>query len=359
MIASMFSGSDALRPARWVLLAATLMLAACEQEPVAVSTGGSNGVQRLVEARAVRAEALVVETNHSGTLRARRLSRVFAQIEGRVMALPYYEGDRVEAGETVVRIDDALLRVELEKLAALRQQSQLDLERLTRLVDRRMVTEEDLARARTAAEVASAEERALRTRISYATIPAPFDGVVSERVVEPGDVVTENQHLLTIVDPESLITEVTVSELLLPHLRVGSTVVVRIDALGSTRHQGRVVRIHPTVDAMTRRGVVEVALDPVPAGARAGQFCRVTLRLRTDPKPLVPIEALQRDRQGEYLFVVGADDTVHRREVRTGLRLSQGVELLQGARPGERVVVKGFMGLADGHQVQVVAGGRT
>lgn len=353
-------GSGAPPSAPWVVLAAALLLVGCERGPAEAPADSSpDRVQRLVEAAPVRAEALVAETNHSGTLRARRLSRVFAQIEGRVMELPYYEGDQVAAGATVVGIDDALLRVELDKLAALRQQSQLDLQRLSRLVDRRMVTEEDLARAGTAAEVASAEERALRTRISYATIRAPFDGVVSERVVEPGDVVSENQHLLTIVDPESLITQVTVSELLLPHLQVGTGVAVRIDALGSASYQGRVVRIHPTVDPITRRGVAEVALDPVPAGARAGQFCRVTLRLRTDPRPLVPIEALQRDREGEYVFVVDGDDTVHRREVRTGLRLSQGVELLQGATPGERVVVKGFMGLAEGHQVEVVAGGRT
>jgi membrane fusion protein (multidrug efflux system) len=313
---------------------------------------------RLVEIAPVRSDLLVVESNHSGTLKSRRTARIYAQLTGRITALPYFEGDQVVSGATLVQIDDALLRAELDKLAALSRQSQLDFERLRGLVDRGMVSLEEVVRARTEWDVAQAEERALRTRISYAQVRAPFAGVLSERLVEPGDVVTENQQLLSVVDPKSLVTEVAVSELLMPHLALGDAVAVRIDALGSGAFSGRIQRVHPTVDPLTRRGVVEVALDPVPDGARAGQFCRVSLRLETGPRPLVPIEAVRRDREGEYVLVVDPEQLVRRWSVRTGLRLSQGVELLQGPAPGAAVVVKGFLGLTDGHRVEVVAGDR-
>jgi membrane fusion protein (multidrug efflux system) len=343
-------------PARGLLVLLLAILGGCGQGEPAAPAAAVRTSLRLVEALPVRSEVLVAESSHSGTLRARRTARIYAQLAGRVIALPYYEGDRVETAASLVRIDEALLRAELDKRAALSRQSQLDLERLMRLVDRRLVTEEDLARARTELEVARAEERALRTRIAFADIRAPFAGVVSERLVELGDVVSENQHLLTVVDPESLVTEVAVSELVLPHLQVGVGVGVRIDALGSRVYTGHIARIHPTVDPLTRRGVVEVALAPVPEGARAGQFCRVTLRLETGPRRVVPIEAVQRDRDGEYVFVVDGEHSVHRHGVRTGLRLEQGVELLEGPVEGALVVVKGFMGLADGHQVEVVGG---
>ena len=165
----------------------------------------------LVEAVTVRAEPLAYRAERTGTLRARREVRVFNQEEGRIAELPLFEGDRVVAGAVMARLDETLLRAQLDKAEAQRRQAELDLKRLQGLAAKRLASEDELARARTALEVARAEEALLRTRLGYAVIHAPFTGVVTERLAEPGDVAPRHTHLLTLMDPGSLILEARIS----------------------------------------------------------------------------------------------------------------------------------------------------
>jgi RND family efflux transporter MFP subunit len=177
--------------------------------------------------------------------------------------------------------------------------------------------------------------------------------VITERHAQPGDVAPRHTHLLTLADPDSLYTEVKVSDLLLPHLRVGDPVSVRIDALGRIDHAGRILRIHPAIDPVTRLGIVEVLIEPVPDGARSGQFARVTLTSAAVPRLMIPFTALRRDREGEYVFAV-VDGKARRVEVRSGLRLADRIELLSGIEPGQQVIVRGFLGLSEGKPVKPV-----
>jgi RND family efflux transporter MFP subunit len=261
----------------------------------------------------------------------------------------------VRAGAPLVRLDDALISAERDKALASRDQARLDLERLQGLARRQAAAQDEVAQAQTALALAQAELAMAEIRLAHTRVPAPFDGVVTERLVEPGDFVTKNTHLLSLADPASLVARVRVSELSLPHLAEGDPVGVRIDALGAdTAHSGRILRIHPVVEEASRQGIVEVGLDPVPPGARAGQFARVTLSITGVARLLLPFQALQRDREGEFVWVVGADDTAVRRAVQTGLRIADGVEILSGLNAGERVIVRGLMGLVEGKGVKVV-----
>ncbi|MCP4043316.1 MAG: efflux RND transporter periplasmic adaptor subunit, partial [Gammaproteobacteria bacterium] len=308
----------------------------------------------LVETTTAGLETIRRTSRHTGTLRARRTLRVFSQEEGRIQALPFFEGDRVQKGAVLMRLDDALLRAELNKTIATRHQAELDLQRLERLIRRKAVAEDELGRARTALEVAQAEESVLRTRLGYTVERSPFTAVVSQRLAEPGDAVSRHTHLLTLTDPTSLVTELSVSELVLPQLRVGDPVQVRIDALGNRNYSGLVLRIHPTLDVRTRHGRVEVELTPVPEEAVAGQFCRVTLNSRQQELLLIPFSALRRDRTGEFVFRVDHTGQAKRIAVRSGQKLTDRIEILEGISPGDLLVVKGFLGLREGMKVKVV-----
>jgi len=294
---------------------------------------------------------------HPGSLRFRRLVRIHSQEEGRIIELEVFEGDLVAQGNLLVRLEDDLLRAQLDKARATKRQKQLDLQRQEGLRSRRAVSEDELAQARTALTVAQAEERLLETRLAFTRIRAPFTGVITERQVEPGDFVTKNSHLLTLADPASLVAEVYASELILPRLEPGDPVELRIDALGPERFEGQILRIHPALARTSRRAVVEVAMDPIPAGARAGQFVRATLGIGAIYRLLVPFRAVRRDREGEFLWLLGDGNQVERRPVRTGLRITDRIEILEGLEPGERVVTRGFLGLAEGKMVQIVDNG--
>jgi len=293
----------------------------------------------------------------TGTLRARHEVKIFNQEEGPVTELPYYEGDRVGKGDVVFRLDDTLLRSQLDKARALLNQAEQEQKRTEKLHERKLISDEDLVRSTTNLEVARSEVALLETRLGYMTGHAPITGIVTERLAEPGNVLPRHTHLMTLIDAGSLVTEVSVSDLLLPLISVGDPVVVRIDALGEKVFSGSVSRIHPTLDASTRRGTIEVVVTPVPRGARPGQLCRVELTTHAASRLLIPFSALRRDEEGEFVFTLDDSDAVRRAAVRSGLHVGEQVEILEGLSEGQRVITKGFLGLSEGKVVKPVTSG--
>jgi len=309
----------------------------------------------LVELAEVKSEPLHITSVYSGSLRARKLVRIHTQEEGRISDIAYFEGDRVEAGERLFAIDDTLLRVALDKADAVLVEARANIKRLDGLRKRRLVGEDEFLRAQTAALVAGAERRLLSTRLGFATVEAPFDGVITARNVEPGDVVERHQHVMTLIDPRSLTIDIQAAERLVASLGVGDGVRVRIDALGVDDYPGEVIRVFPELNAKTRQGRVEVALQPVPDGARPGQFARVTFDIDTFARTVVPFGALRRDRDAEYVFVVAADQLATRVVVRSGRRVADKVEVLDGLAAGQQVVLRGFLGLNSGKKVKPIS----
>ncbi|HEU4645091.1 MAG TPA: efflux RND transporter periplasmic adaptor subunit [Burkholderiales bacterium] len=340
-----------LTPVLCALLAA---LAGCGSESNSKPAASAPRVH-LVELAVAEPGRLSYTADRAGSLRAVREVRIVNQEEGRLTEVRLREGDRVKAGEMLVRYDDRILRAELDQSSATLRQAELDHARSRQLKEKGFVSEDAVSRAATALEIARARVRLLQVRVQHMAIAAPFDGVVAQRLVEPGNVTPQHTHLLTVIDPSQLVTDVNVSELVMPYLDVGDRADVRIDALGEKLHPGRIVRIHPSIDAATRTGRVEVVLNPVPPGARPGQFCRVLLSTGSLERLVVPLAALQRDIAGEFVYVFEAKGgTVRRAGVASGLRLADRVEIREGLENGARVVVKGFLGLAAGQQVKPV-----
>ncbi len=331
-----------------------LLLAACGQEagqPQATTPPPNN---HLVVAEEVAYRPISAVHERTGTLRARRLVRIYNQEEGRITSLPFFEGDRVEEGELLLSLDDELLKAELAKAEANADQARQDFSRLSNLATRKAVSRDELSRARTQLEVAKAEQNLLQTRLGHTRIAAPFSGVISARYAEPGDVVPRHSHILTLSDPGSLVTQIHISELLLPHLKIGDLVQVRIDALGNERYPGRILRIHPELEPVTRQGIVEIILEPVPAGARAGQFARVTLESAQVERLMVPFAAIRHDKEGPFVYLLDGDQKAQRRAVRSGIRIADKIEILEGLEPGLQVITRGFLGLSTGKSVSKV-----
>lgn len=341
---------------RWVpLLAGLLLVSACTPEPGDSSAKAKRRrAATRVEVAVLALQPLQPQLTRSATLEPRLQVSIFNQEDGLLTELLPYEGDSVEQGEVLARLDDRLLRAELAKAEATLHQARQDLKRLESLVKRKMVADEAIERARTAVTVAAAELSLLRTRLDYTIIRAPFSGVIAARLVEPGDVLARFSHLLTLNQPSPLVAKVAVSELWLPRLAVGDTASMRIDALPDTEFSAAIGRIHPGVDPSSLQGVVEVLLEPVPPGARPGQFCRVTFSGPEYQALMLPFASLQYDSEGEYVMRVDADDKVRRVAVETRGGIGDRVEVVSGLAAGDRVVVRGLLGLKDGRAVQIV-----
>ncbi|MBY4677502.1 efflux RND transporter periplasmic adaptor subunit [Marinobacterium arenosum] len=332
-----------------------LLLVGCNEPPAPVQ---SKSKPHLVETATALRQTIAIERERTGTLRALQEIQIYNQEEGRITALPFYEGDRVSKGQVVAQLDDRLLRAQLARTQALRIKAQKDLKRIQGLVDRRLTAQSELTRVETELAVARANEQALATRLDYTTLRSPISGVVSQRLSETGNIAERYTHLLTISDQSSLITEVSVSELLINKLKLDDPVELTIDALAGRQSPnplpGRITRIYPNLDPVTRTGTVEIALQPVPVGARPGQLARVRLRTQQAERLLIPFVALRRSSQGEYVFTVDAQQRAQIVPVVTGLRIGDEIEILSGLGPGDQVVVRGFTNLRAGTQVAVV-----
>ena len=309
--------------------------AAKKQKPVAV---------HKVLTVEVTSQQVSIKKILPGTLTAKRKVQIFNQEQGLLTSLPFYEGDRVSKDVLLASLDDAIISAELNIAIAKLKQAQLDLDRLINLLPRKLASEDEVAKAKTAVDIAQAELNHQQTRLSHTRILAPFDGIISERKVEPGDVVPIHSHMLSLIDTSSLKAKVHVSELLLPLIKNNDPVTIKIDALGDAIHTGRVIRSHPTVDANTRRGIIEVELSPVPQGALPGQLCRIGLNTQTAQRMMIPFDAVRHDKDGAYVFRV-LDNKAIKTPIRTGVQSDQTVEVLDGINRGDSIVSQGFFGL--------------
>ncbi|WP_456378044.1 efflux RND transporter periplasmic adaptor subunit [Thiolapillus sp.] len=306
----------------------------------------------LVEVARVQKHSVANEWQRSGTLAYRHILRVHTREEGRIASLPWFEGDRVDAGDILVTLDNELLKAELKKAKATRSMATRRVSRLERLRKTKATSEEDLIEAQTELELAQTEVEILETRLSYTVIKAPFDGVITRRLNEPGDAVPRNHHLLTLADPQSLVVRVAAPGQLLADLDPKSSIEIQLDIPDSAPFTGELQRIFPTLDPQSRQGTIEIRLDSPPDTARAGQFVRVKLAGTAKERLMLPFTALRTDRQGEYVFVVENGQVV-RKDIVSGTRFGDWLEVFEGLEAGDQVVKRGFANLKNNTLVTV------
>ena len=290
----------------------------------------------------------------AGVLKAVRVFRAHSEIQGRLVELPHRPGDAVSRGALLARIDDTLIRAELAKAVAQREQAEADLNRMERLYARQGASEDELLKARTALAVARADERLARARLERTRLTAPFSGVVSERLAEPGDTVSPGSHLLTLIDHSRLEAELPVPDRVLPRLRVGQPVELTIDGLEGRVLRGRIARILPEVDPAILKGIVAVAVETPPSGTHPGQLARATLHLTDPPALRIPLAALRRDAEGTWVWRITDAQTAEQVRIETGELVGDEVVVRTGLSPGDTVVVRGFVRLRQGRRVTVV-----
>ncbi len=307
----------------------------------------------LVEVAQVQKRSIAGNWRRSGTLVYRHVLRVHTREEGLVTSLPWFEGDKVKKGDILAVLDDERLKAELRKAKATRSMATRRVSRLERLRKTKATSEEDLIEAQTELELAQTEVEILETRLNYTTIKAPFSGVITRRLAEPGDAVPRNHHLLTLANPRSLVVRVAAPEQLLADLDTESTVKIQLDRPGSQPLTGRLQRIFPTLDPQSRLGTIEVKLDDSPEILRAGQFVRVALTGMAKTRLMIPFAALRTDRRGEYVYIV-ENKQVARKDITSGERFGDWLEVTEGLEASDRVVKRGFTNLKNGTLVTVL-----
>lgn len=317
--------------------------------------GGRGAQITPVEITLVERADLANTSLVTGQLEPLRTVSVNAQLAGALLSVPVEEGARVSAGQTLAEIDSRELAAQVKAAEAQLTFARSTAERSAELFKQQILSAAENERDQAALASADASLTQLQTRLSFARITAPISGVVTARFVQGGDIVSPNTRLFTVSDVSTLVVRMPVSELEVAQLRTGQEVALKVDALGGQSVAGRVRRIFPAADSVSRLVPVEIAVTGnATQQLRPGYTVRATLRLDTRPDALVlPTRAIIGAAGARSVFIVKGG-LAERRAVRVGADIDGMVEVFSGLVLGDTVIVAGNSLVREGGQVRVV-----
>lgn len=324
-------------------------------QPKGAAAGGADkqSQAQTVTVIAPGNETVVRAINATGTLAARREIPVGVVGEGGQVSRVFVDaGDWVKQGQVLVSIERS---VQTQQAAALEAQigvaradlnlAQNELDRALKLIDRGFISKADVDRktatrdsARARVRVAEAQLNELRARNARLDIRAPVGGYILERNVEPGQTVSAGSGILfRMAEGGQLELQAQLSEADLASVSVG--VPASVTPVGTAQvFNGSIWQIAPIINAETRQGIARIAL-PFDRALKPGGFASVEIKAGAMSAPVLPESAVQSDKDGSYVYIVGKDNKVARRAIKTGIITPAGIAIVEGLDGSERVVL--------------------
>jgi len=322
-------------------------------------------VVRGLRVVSLKNQQLPTQVSAVGTVHSVQSAAIASQVMGNILNVSVNVGDHVRAGQTLLMIDAASLRSDLDRahagvlsagggVAAAESETRMaaaTLKRYEDLKEKKSVSPQEFEEVETRFRVASAhlemvrsqitgakaQESSANTTLSFTRLRAPFDGVVTERKVDPGALATPGTALLTIEKAGRLRLEVSVDESLLPTIRRGASLPVMIDAIGSNAVMGKVAEIVPVADPGSHSFLVKIDLPSTP-GLRSGMFGRAQLSRGSKTAVVVPRSAVVTHGSLQGVYVVDQNRIANLRYITLGGVHEEQLEVLSGLTAGEVVI---------------------
>ncbi|MBU0482555.1 MAG: efflux RND transporter periplasmic adaptor subunit [Proteobacteria bacterium] len=334
------------------LCSVVLGLSGCTQPP---SEEHKTGMPELPVARVtvvqVAAQQTMSQNEATGTIEAVHQATIASKVTGTIEKLPVDLGSTVKKGDLLLRLSAGEISARAAQAEAQLEQARRNLEREKRLLEKEASTPETVKSMEDGFRVAEAAYREAQTMFGYTTITAPFDGVISGKNIQIGDLATPGTPLLVIENNRKLQVVASVPEELALQIKIGDRLPVR-GATAAPDKTGVVSEIAPSSDPQTRTTTVKLKIEDI-SGLRPGQYVRIVLPGVSVNAYLVPAMAISRYGQMERLFVVENNRAILRL-IRTGERVGSQVEILSGIVAGEQVVLHGSNQLVDRQPVEIV-----
>ncbi len=301
----------------------------------------------------------------TGTVQAAETAQIAPQTMGTITAVSVTEGSSVHAGQTLARIDAAQPQAGLEQAqasaAAARHEvtaaqsgqalAASTLHRYELLHERKSVSAQEydevrqqLQAANARLEVAKASEAQAQaavahaaTAVSYTNIRAPFSGIVTKRLVDPGALASPGVPIFTLESTGRYHLEVSVDEQNISSIHAGERVAVQMDALGGKEISGKILQVYPAADAESRSFTVKIELPQNPA-LRSGLFGRADFVRGQKSSIIIPQAAVQHQGNLTSVYVVGADRIAQLRYITLGREWADRAEVLSGLSAEETIV---------------------
>ena len=337
-------------PSFFMLLAFSAVLAAC----------GANGQEKgrdrpppLVKAEPATTMRFVDRVEAVGTAVANEQVTLSAPVTERIVRLNFDDGSFVRRGQVVAVLQQGQEAAQLAEVQARARQAEQQLGRITQLKNRGFATKADYDVQVAAAAAARAQGQQVRAQIGERVITAPFSGWVSLRNISAGAIANQGTAIATISDVSTIKLDFPVPATMLSVIRPGQSIEAVSSAWPDQPFRGTIHTIDPVVDPATRAVTVRARIPTPDRRLRPGMM--LTVGIETAPRMSLSVPELAVIGEGErrFVFVLADGNRARRTEVRTGLRSGGRVEILEGLRPGQRVITEGVVKVADGMQVRL------
>ncbi len=330
-----------------VLWLAVLLASSCHKKD-GLAPPGSSTPAISIESAPGTMEALQATEEVVGTVRSKLRAVIEAKVSGRILQYRADPGQVVKSGEQLAELDVQEIRARLEQAKAMLDQAQRDFGRQQQLIASKATSQQELDAAAARVKVTTAGLNEAETMLGYAKVTAPFDGVITRKLADVGDLAMPGKPLMEMEAPANLRFETDLPESLLGDVKSGAILPVTIPTLPKPL-AATVSEISPVADAVSRTFLVKLDL-PTAAGLRPGQFGRVAVPVAQTQLLLVPGRSVIRRGQMEAVFVV-REGHATLRLVKTGKLLDDKIEILSGLEPGDPVVTSDASHLTDGQPV--------
>jgi RND family efflux transporter MFP subunit len=280
------------------------------------------------------------------------------KLGGVIEAVPVEEGQSIRRGQLLARLRSAEVEAAVAQAREGAAKAKRDLERGQQLFADGVATRENLDDLNTAASVAAAQLRSVEFNASYARITAPADGMVLQKLAERDELVGPGQTVVVVGGTrQGWVVKVAVADREVVQLRPGLAAKLRFDAFPTQEFTGVIRTVARSADPATGSFQIEIAVQDAAAGFGRGMVATALLPRVADslaaPAMVLPNTALLEASGDRATVLVVVGDRVQRHDVHLGRMVGERVEVLDGLKPGDQVVVEGASFVAAGDRVTV------
>ena len=316
--------------------------------------GGSarTGASIPVEVKTVNRGNIAATLLTYTSLEAERHVDVVSRTQGLVETILVEEGDRVEEGQPLAQLDTDALELTLQEREVNMNSLESNYNRSRELQEQELLSSQEFEQTKFQYEAARTQYESAKLQLAYATIRSPFSGIITERLIEVGNLVNANDVVFRTADLDPLLARIHVPEKDIGQVRAGQSVRINVEGSNQT-HTGRVARISPIVDPQSGTVKVTVEIRDRRGTLRPGMFTTVNLVIAIHEDVLqVEKKALVAEAEGSYAFLF-QDGTAEKRLLDIGIAEGDYVEVLSGLSDGDSIITVGQEGLRNGAPVRI------
>ncbi|WP_372873087.1 efflux RND transporter periplasmic adaptor subunit [Shewanella sp.] len=306
-----------------------------------------NVVVTKVELQTVRDEVEAL-----GTTRANESVTITAKVTETVTRVNFNDGDVVRQGQLLVQLQDIEQRARVQVAKVKVSDNQREFDRIRSLVTSQTVAELERDRLQTQIDTSRAELEQAESSLSDRAISAPFAGRLGLRQVSPGALVTPGTAITTLDDISIIKLDFAVPERFLPQLNPGKTLEAEAVAYAGEVFQGKVISIDSRINPLTRAVTIRAEIPNKDGRLLPGMLMKIRLIKTSREAMMVPESAIIPVQKNHYVYIVGADNKVERRQVTLGLRKRGWAEIVDGLALGETIMIRGLLKARPGDEVK-------